>query len=230
MPNTTYNPSPNTTDLDLCALLSALTNQANNPPKKRNRGIKESNSFSGGNPNKLRAFIFQYQIYFHVCKEEFREDSEKIFFAISYLWEIALDYFETFINETDLSQSFDFLEEQPAFVQKLSNLFGSYSPEDDDKDAIVAILFPVEDKAVNYFIQFAKYQNCIRWDDCSLHKVVKDTFPSHIYNKLCFCYEDISTFEGLKRTVLRVDNNYWKRILKESNKFCTTHSPQNPML
>jgi len=26
MPNTTYNPSPNTTDLDLCALLSALTN------------------------------------------------------------------------------------------------------------------------------------------------------------------------------------------------------------
>jgi len=229
MPNTTHNPSPNTADLDLHALLLALTNQANNPPKKKNRGIKEPDSFSGGNPDELRAFIFQCQIYFRACKGEFREDSEKIFFAISYLRGIALDYFKSFINETDPSQSFDFLEEWPAFVQKLSNLFGSYSSEDDNKDAIVAIPFPVEDKAVNYFIQFAKYQNHIRWDDCSLCKVVKDAFPSCIHDKLCFCHEDISTFEGLKRAVLRVDNNYWKRTLEESNKFCTARSPQNPM-
>jgi len=162
MPNTMHNPFPNTADLDLRTLLLALTNQANNPPKKRNKGIKEPDSFSGGNPDKLRAFIFQCQIYFHACEREFREDSEKIFFAISYLRGIALDYFKPFINETDLSQSFDFLEEWLVFVQKLSNLFGSYSPEDDGEDAIVAILFPVEGKAVNYFIQFAKYQNRIR--------------------------------------------------------------------
>jgi len=111
MPNTMHNPSPNTADLDLRVLLLALTNQANNPPKKRNRRIKEPDSFSGGNPDKLRAFIFQYQIYFRACEGEFREDSEKIFFAISYLQGIALDYFEPFINETDPSQSFDFLEE-----------------------------------------------------------------------------------------------------------------------
>jgi len=63
-----------------------------------------------------------------------------------------LDYFKSFINETNPSQSFDFLEEWPAFVQKLSNLFGSYSPENDNEDTIIAIPFPVEDKAVNYFI------------------------------------------------------------------------------
>jgi len=162
IPNTTHNPFSNTTDLDLRALLLALTNQANNLPKKRNRGIKEPDSFSGSNPDELRAFIFQCQIYFRACEGEFREDSEKIFFAISYLWGITLDYFKPFINKTDPSQSFDFLEEWPAFVQKLSNLFGSYSPENDDKDAIVAILFPVKGKVVNYFIQFTKYQNHIR--------------------------------------------------------------------
>ena len=229
MPNTMHNPFPNTADLDLRALLLALTNQANNPPKKRNKGIKEPNSFSGGNPDELRAFIFQCQIYFYACEREFREDSEKIFFAISYLRGIALDYFKPFINKTDPSQSFDFLEEWLVFVQKLSNLFGSYSPEDDGKDTIVAILFPVEDKAVNYFIQFTKYQNRIRWDDCSLYKVVKDALSSHIHDELCFCHKDISTFKGLKRVVLRVDNNYWKRTLEESNKFRTACSPQNSM-
>ena len=108
-------------------------------------------------------------------------------------------------------------------------MFGSYSPEDDDEDAIVAIPFPVEGKAVNYFIQFIKYQNRIRWDDHSLHKVVKDALPSHICDKLHFCHEDISTFEGLKRAVLRIDNNYWKQTLEEQNKICTAHPFQNPL-
>jgi len=71
MSNTMYNPFPNTTDLDLHALLLALINQTNNLPKKRNRGIKEPDSFSRGNPDKLRAFIFQCQIYFHAYEGEF---------------------------------------------------------------------------------------------------------------------------------------------------------------
>ena len=92
----------------------------------------------------------------------------KIFFAISYLRGIALDYFEPFINKLDPLQDFDFLEDWNVFVQKLSNIFGSYIPEDNDKDAIVAILFSPDGKAMTYFIQFAKYQNRIHWGDHSL--------------------------------------------------------------
>ena len=43
------------------------------------------------------------------------------------------------------------------FVQKLSNLFGSYLLEDNDKDTIVTISFHNDGKAINYFIQFAKF-------------------------------------------------------------------------
>ena len=156
------------------------------------------------------------------------EDTEKIFFAISYLWGIALDYIEPFIAENDELQTYDFLEEWPAFVQKLSNLFGFYSPEDDDEDALVAISFPNNGKAVNYFIQFAKYQNRIRWDDRSLQKVVKDALPTRICDELRFCHEDISSFEGLKRAVLRVDNNYWKQNMEESNRNHTSLAPPRP--
>ena len=121
---------------------------------------------------------------------------------------MALDYFEPFINKAKAYQNFDFLEDWSAFVQKLSNLFGSYSLEDDDEDTIIAIPFLNDSKAVNYFIQFAKFQNQIHWDDRALRKVVKNTILNHIRDELRFSHKDVLTFEGLKRAVMRIDNNF----------------------
>jgi len=217
--DTSQNPHPDTSGLDLQAILLALARRPDPQPKKRNKGVKEPDLFSRGSPDELWAFIFQCQIYFCACEGEFQEDTEKIFFAISYLRSVALDYFEPFINEAEAYQSFDFLEEWSAFVQKLSNLFGSYSPEDDNEDAIVAIPFPNDSKAVNYFIQFAKFQNRICWDDRALRKVVKDAIPNRVRDELRFSHEDVSTFEGLKRAVMRIDNDFWKRQQEERHKF-----------
>jgi len=41
-------------------------------------------------------------------------------------------------------------------MQKLSNIFGSYLPEDNDKDTIVAIPFPAGEKAINSLCQVSK--------------------------------------------------------------------------
>jgi len=139
-------------NLELCTALLVLARNNLPQPWKQHHAIREPDPFSGGSPNKLRAFIFQYQIYFQACEEEFREDSEKIFFAISYLRGIALDYFEPFINEPDPYHPLDFLEDWTAFVQWLSNVFRSYLPENNSEDAIVAISFPHDRKVSNYFI------------------------------------------------------------------------------
>ena len=198
--STTHLPPSPSLDISNLELRTALLNLARQPaPRthKRHRGIKEPDTFSRGDADDLRAFIFQCQIYFRACEEEFSEDTKKIFFAISYLRGIALDYFEPYINEPDPLQDFDFLEDWVAFVQKLSNVFGSYTPEDDDKDAIVTIPFPPDGKAVTYFIQFVKYQNRIRWGDHSLHKVIKDTIPVRISEELWYSKEDLSTFKGV---------------------------------
>jgi len=89
-------------------------------------------------------------------------------------------YYLKWFPNTDPYQNFDFLEGWTAFMQKLSNVFGSYSLKDDDKDTIVVITFPNNEKVVNYFIKFVKYQNYIYWDDHSLRKVVKNTIPNWI--------------------------------------------------
>jgi len=158
---------------------------------------------------------------------------DRIFFAISYLREIALDYFEPFINEPDPSQDFNFLEDWLAFTQKLANVFSSYTPEDDDENAIVIIPFPPDGKAVTYFIQFAKYQNRICWGDCSLQKVVKDAIPPRISEELCYSKEDLSIFEGLKRAVQKIDSDYWRRVSDDKQKqqvACTLQNyfPRSP--
>jgi len=95
-----------------------------------------------------------------------------------------LDYFGSFINELDLSHNLDFLEDWSAFIQKLSNIFSFYSPEDDNEDVIVFISFLSEGKAVDYFIYFTKYQNHIYWDERILYKIVKNAIPNCIRDKL----------------------------------------------
>jgi len=225
-------PSPDISNLELQIALLNLARQLAPQTQKRHQGIKEPDTFSRGNPDNLQAFIFQYQIYFRACEREFLEDTDKIFFAISYLRGIALDYFEPFINEPDPLQDFDFLEDWSAFVQKLSNVFGLYIPEDDNKDAIVAIPFPPEDKTVTYFIQFAKYQNRIQWGDCSLQKIVKDTILPRISEELRYSKEDLSTFKELKRTVLKIDSDHWRRVSDDKQRqqtACTLQSrlPRN---
>jgi len=107
-----------------------------------------------------------------------------------------------FINKLDPYYNLDFLENWSAFVQKLSNIFGSYSPKDDNKDAIVAIPFPNDSKAIDYFIHFTKYQNCICWDERALCKMVKDAIPNQIRDELYYSQEDMLFFEGFKRVVL----------------------------
>ncbi|GJJ07976.1 hypothetical protein Clacol_002183 [Clathrus columnatus] len=129
----------------------------------------------------------------------------------------ALDYFEPYINELD-HKKFDFLQDWDAFVQKLANQFGSYTPEDDDENAIHMINFPENGKAMKYFIEFAKYQNRIKFKDCSLRHIVKTTIPERISSKLSTCGIATDTFDGMRQAIQKIDNEYWKAKQEEENR------------
>ncbi|HEV7736279.1 MAG TPA: hypothetical protein VGO47_02760 [Chlamydiales bacterium] len=103
-------------------------------------------------------------------------------------------------------------------MQKLTNLFSSYTPEDDDEEAIARILFPPHTKATTYFIEFTKYQNRVSFDDRAFRWIVKEAIPTRIRDELRFAREDIDTFEGFREAVLRIDNEYWKRKKDDANR------------
>jgi len=60
--------------------------------------------------------------------------------------------------------------------------------------------------------------------------VVKDTLLSHIRDKLCFSHKDVLFFKGLKKAVLRINNDFWKRQQEDKNKFQIAQNLQNYML
>ena len=39
--------------------------------------------------------------------------------------------------------------------------------------------------------------------------MIKDAIPNYICNELRFSHKNISTFEGLKRAVVRIGNDFW---------------------
>jgi hypothetical protein len=47
----------------------------------------EPEPFTGKDPKKLKAFIFQCQLYFH--NSDFDSDSKKVTFVLFYLWDVA---------------------------------------------------------------------------------------------------------------------------------------------
>ena len=58
-------------------------------------------------------------------------------------------------------------------------------------------------------------------DERAFRKVVKDAIPNRIQDKLCYSQEDVLSFEGFKRAVLQIDNDYWKRIQDDKKRLQT---------
>jgi hypothetical protein len=64
---------------------------------KSNAGkLHEPEPFTGKDPKKLKAFIFQCQLYFQNLN--FDSDSRKVTFVLSYLWDVAQEWFEPGIS------------------------------------------------------------------------------------------------------------------------------------
>jgi hypothetical protein len=53
--------------------------------------LSEPEPFTGKDPKKLKAFIFQCQLYFQ--NSDFDSDSKKVTFALSYLRDVAQEWF-----------------------------------------------------------------------------------------------------------------------------------------
>ena len=59
--------------------------------------------------------------------------------------------------------------------------------------------------------------------------------PNHIREELRFSHEDVSSFKGLKRAVMQIDNDFWKRHQEDKNKLQMAHTlpsyaPRTPRL
>jgi hypothetical protein len=83
--------SPSTQANDLVLAIKKLGKMKSDAGK-----LCEPELFTRKDPKKLKAFIFQCQLYF--CNSDFDSDSRKVTFVLSYLWDVAQEWFELSIS------------------------------------------------------------------------------------------------------------------------------------
>ena len=100
-------------------LLSAVKSLGKSPSKPEAIGkLREPELFTGRDPKKLKSFLFQCKLYFQNLSETFRDDSTKVNFALSYLQDIAQEWFKPGISG-ELDNIPDWINNWDLFVNEL---------------------------------------------------------------------------------------------------------------
>ena len=76
---------------DLVSTLRSFGKTSSKPGTIGN--LREPEPFTGRDPKKLKPFLFQCQLYFQGLSE-FEDDSKWVTFALSYLWDMAQEWFK----------------------------------------------------------------------------------------------------------------------------------------
>ena len=116
--------------------------------------------------------MFQCCLYFHTNLVQFDMDIAKINFAITYLTEVAQDWFEVGLNQEDQSILQDWLSDWNLFVNKLCWHFDLSNPIDKAANMLDNLCIKPGDKISTYNVDFICYASQLGWRN----------------SVLCYCY------------------------------------------
>src|SRR5258708_32852190 len=86
------------------------------------------NMFDGSNLEDLWVFLLQCQITFNAHPQNFTSESAKVFFTISYLKKLALEWFEQGILEDEQTQAPEWRSSWTEFIKELQTYFRPANP------------------------------------------------------------------------------------------------------
>jgi hypothetical protein len=146
--------------------------------------VWDRDTFDGKDPDKLRTFLFQGILNFKDCPSAFILDHQKVNYMISYLTGDALGWFEPSIVDPDPENVPTWLNNYDAFVSELQLNFGTYNPQQEAKNEIVALRMGEKQHIQKYLVCFNKLSQLTGWNSVALQKVFYNGLPEHIQIKL----------------------------------------------
>jgi len=98
--------------------------------------VREPELFNSRDPKRLKTFILQCRLYFQGSSNSFQDEAHRITFAISYLWDVALEWFEPGLSGLTKEPP-TWLEDWDAFFEELQTNFGPYDESGDVESELV---------------------------------------------------------------------------------------------
>jgi Retrotransposon gag protein len=183
--------------------------------------LHEPESFTRKDPKKLKAFIFQCQLYFE--NSDFNSDSRKVTFALSYLQDVAQEWFEPGISRltNEPPECFDNWE---AFLDELCTNFGPYEKIGDAEHELTNLHMRNNQCASDYLVHFSGLALHCSWREPALRYRFYKCLPSWIKDELSKGKKPW-ILQVLKQKVQNIDAKYWERAQEHS---CEQQYRQNP--
>jgi Retrotransposon gag protein len=169
--------------------------------------LREPEPFTGKDPKKLKAFIFQCQLYFR--NSDFDSDSKKVIFALSYLWDVAQEWFEPGISGlTD--EPLEWFDNWEAFLDELRTNFGPYDETGNAEHELTNLRMRDNQCVSDYLVRFSGLALCCSWGEPALRYRFYEGLPPQIKDELSKS-EKPWTLQVLKQKVQNIDARYWER-------------------
>jgi Retrotransposon gag protein len=175
--------------------------------------LREPEPFTRKDPKKLKAFIFQCQLYFRNL--DFDSDSKKVTFALSYLWDVAQEWFEPGIS--------GFTDEPPewsnnweAFLDELHTDFGPHDETGDAEHELTNLRMRDNQRVSDYLVRFSGLALHCSWREPALRYRFYEGLPPWIKDELSKSKKP-RTLQVLKQKVQNIDARYWEQTQERSH-------------
>ena len=135
------------------------------------------NMFNGSNPEDLQAFLLQCQIMFNAHPQNFTSESAKVFFTISYLKKLALEWFEQGILEDEQTQALEWRSSWTEFVKELRTYFRPANPTGTAEAELRHLTMTSGACLSEYLVRFNMLASRVEWGDAVLCFQFYDGLP-----------------------------------------------------
>jgi len=182
-------------------------------PRVLRTKAREPDPFSGANPDDLPTFLFQCCLYFRANPSQFEFGSSKVNFALTFLTDVALRWFETGIDQEEtLGISAPWINDWNEFVTELQTHFGLADLKGEAAELLENLHMKPSDRITTYNVEFMRLSSCLNWgNDLLVYRFYKG-LPDRLQDKI----SELPAGKPKKLAVLRdaaitLDNRYWER-------------------
>jgi hypothetical protein len=152
------------------------------------------------------------------CRLQFRDrpgafdgdDAAKVNFAISYLRNPALQWFEPGLSG-ELDEDPAWLEDWDLFVEELQTNFGPYDQTGDAESELVSLKMTSSQHITEYIVHFNSLAPHCDWGDATLHHQFYEGLPNRLKDKVSRGDDSKPrTLNLMQIKAQNVDARYWE--------------------
>ena len=177
----------------------------------RSLTLREPELFMGRDPKKLKSFLFQCKLYFWNLSETFRDNSTKVNFTLSYLQDVAQEWFEPGISG-ELDDIPDWIDNWDLVVDELQTNFGPFDQVGDIKCELVNLHMKNDQQISEYLVQFNSLSSKCQWGEPALRHHFYNGLPPQLKDDITKGDGKPWTLSKLQQKARNADAQYWEHV------------------